>query len=48
MDTSTVPPDIKCEISTAPDPTPKSLTANRLEVLLQMQKADPFCKRISK
>ena len=31
-----------------PDPTPKSLTANRLETLLQMQKTDPFCKHISK
>ena len=28
--------------------TPKSLTADRLEALLQMQKTDPFCKRISK
>ena len=28
-------------------PTPKSLTADQLEVL-QMQKTDPFCKRISK
>ena len=30
------------------DPTPKSLTADRLEALLQMQKTDPFCKHISK
>ena len=48
MDTSTVPPDVKLEISTAPDPTPKLLTADRLEALLEMQKTDPFCKRISK
>ena len=27
---------------------PKSLTADRLEALLQMQKTDPFCKHISK
>ena len=27
---------------------PKSLTADRLEALLQMQKTDPFCKCISK
>ena len=27
--------------------TPKSLTADRLEALLQMQKMDPFCKHIS-
>ena len=30
------------------DPTPKSLIADRLEALLQMQKTDPFCKHISK
>ena len=30
------------------DPTPKSLTADRLEALLQMQRTDPFCKHISK
>ena len=38
----------------APDVTdteaimPKSLSADRLETLLQMQKTDPFCKHISK
>ena len=47
MDTSTAPPDVTPEISKTPDPTPKSLTANRLENFLQMQKTDPFCKRIS-
>ena len=47
-DTSTVLPDGMPEISKTPDPTPKSLTADRLEALLQMQKTDPFCKRISK
>ena len=31
-----------------PDPTSKSLTADRLEAPLQMQKTDPSCKRISK
>ena len=31
-----------------PDPTPRSLTADRLEALLQIQKTNPFCKRISK
>ena len=31
-----------------PDPTPKSLTVDRLEALLQMQKTDPFCRQISK
>ena len=28
--------------------TPKSLSTDRLEALLQMQKTDPFCKCISK
>ena len=36
------------EVSEVPDPTPKSLTTDRLEALLQMQKTDPFCKKISK
>ena len=40
-------PDIMPEVSEVPDPTPKSLTADRLEALLKMQKTDPFCKRIS-
>ena len=48
MDTPTVQPDVMSEGSTAPDPTPNSLTADRLEALLQMQKTNPFCKRISK
>ena len=48
MDTSTAPPDVTPEISKTPDPTPKSMTADRLEALPQMQKTDPFCKRISK
>ena len=41
-DTLTVQPDVTPEISKAQDPTPKSLTANRLEALLQMQKTDSF------
>ena len=41
-------PDTMLEVSEVTDPTPKSLTADRLEALLQMQKTDPFCKRISK
>ena len=49
MDIPTVQPDIMPEVSNALNPTPKSLTAaDRLEALLQMQKTDPFCKRISK
>ena len=37
-------PDV---IETA-SPTPKPLTTERLQTLLQMQKTDPFCKCISK
>ena len=36
------------EVSPDPTPTPKTLTVDRLEPLLQMQKTDPFCKHISK
>ena len=35
-------------ISQETTPTPKPLTADRLEALLQMQRTDPFCKHISK
>ena len=41
LDTSTSQLDITPEVSEVTDPTPKSLTADRLEVLLQMQKTDP-------
>ena len=41
--TSSVTPDR----SKDPSPTPKSLTADRLDTLLEMQKTDPFCKCIS-
>ena len=47
-ETSTSQLDIMPEVSEVTDPTPKSLTAGRLEALLQMQKTDPLCKRISK
>ena len=43
LDTSTAQPSI-----TGPNLTPKSLTEDRLEALLQMQKTNPFCKWISK
>ena len=36
------------EVSPDPTPTPKTLTVDRLEALLQMQKTNPFCKHISK
>ena len=45
---STVSLDITPDISPVTSPTPKTLTADRLEALLQMQKTDPFCKCISK
>ena len=47
-DTSTAQPSNTPDIMSTPDFTPKSLTADRLEALLQMQKTDPFCKQISK
>ena len=48
LDTSTSQPDVIPNVPEAKHPTPKSLTADRLKALLQMQKNDPFCKRISK
>ena len=42
--TYAVAPDVTNTQST----TPKSLSADRLEALLQMQKMDPFCKCILK
>ena len=46
--TSTPHPDVSPQISQEATPTPKPLTANRLEALLQMQRTVPFCKHISK
>ena len=46
--TSTLPTDAAPYISQDATPTPKSLTADHLDALLQMQRTDPFCKRISK
>ena len=39
---------IALDVTDAQSFTPKSLSADRLEVLLQMQKTDPFCTCISK
>ena len=47
-DMSTSQPSIAPEVSPVPNPTPESLTMDRLEALLQMQKTNPFCKQISK
>ena len=46
--TLTLHPDVSPRISQEMNPTPKPLTADRIEALLQMQRADPFCKGISK
>ena len=46
---STPESDNTAPVVTGPGNTaPKSLPADRLEALLQMQKTDPFCKQISK
>ena len=50
---SLVPPQLHTQIQHLrflrnPLPTPKPLTAECLEALLQMQKTDPFCKCISR
>ena len=47
-DTSTAQLSIRPDIASTPDPTPKSLTADSLQALLQRQKTDPFCKWIYK
>ena len=36
--------DVSPDITDATGPTQKSLTEDRLQKLLQMQKTDPFCK----
>ena len=48
MDTSTSQSEFIPDVSEVRDPTPKTLIANRLQAHIQMQKTDPFCKRISK
>ena len=47
-DQSTAQQHVTPDITPTSGPTPKSLTADRLEALFQMQKRDPFCKHISK
>ena len=46
--TSTPHPDVSPQISQEATSTPKPLTVDRLEALLQMQRTDPFCKCIPK
>ena len=36
------------DVTDTPSTTPKSLTIDRLQALLQKQNTDPFCKQISK
>ena len=45
---STPHPETTPQISQEPTTTPKPLTAEHLEALLQMQRTDPFCKHISR
>ena len=45
--TNTVTPDIT-KVTDTPNATPKLLTEDRFQALLQMQKTDPCCKCISK
>ena len=40
--------DVSPNISPEATPTPKPLTMERLQALLQMQRTDPFCKHVSK
>ena len=46
--TSTSYPNVSPNISPDATQTPKPLTADKLEALLQMQRTDPFCRCISK
>ena len=46
--TSALPTDAVPHLSEGATPTQKSLTADRLDALLKMQRTDPFCKCISK
>ena len=46
--TSMPPTDTTPQMSQEPPTTPKPLTADCLDALLQMQRTDPFCKCISR
>ena len=48
QNSSTSQLDVTPVVTETTDPTPKSLAADRLQALLQIQKTDPFCKQISK
>ena len=47
-DDLTSQPNVSPDVTDAAGPTPKSLSEDRLQKFLQMQKTDPFCKQISK
>ena len=47
LNVDTVTPDVTT-VKDTPDVMPKPLTEDRLHVILQMQRMDPFCKDISK
>ena len=47
-DTTSQSDSVEPNVIGTPSSTPKSLTTERLQALLQMQKMDPFCKWISK
>ena len=47
-DTTPQTDSVEPNVTDTPNNMPKSLTADRLQVLLQMHEADPFCKCISK
>ena len=38
---------VEPNVTDTPSTTPKSLTADRLQAFLQVQKTNPFCKQIS-
>ena len=46
--TTTKHPILTLHLSQNSATTPKPLTADRLDALLQMQRTDPFCKHISR
>ena len=46
--TSALHTDVAPHISQGPTTTPKPITADHLDALLQMQRTDPFCKCISR
>ena len=49
LDTTSTPiTDTMPHISQEPTPTPKPITTDHLDTLLQMQRTDPFCRCISK